>query len=334
MSFKLKRQLSLLWPLVFIFTIVEVNGQFYGGVEDGYGSDGNLPGTMFPQEMYCSGGDADGFFAWGTDLLTLNSQDDYCSGGGSDGYGFVHSGMITINDQFTYCRGGNNDGSSGSGYDGFFFDPVLVFDGGISDGTASGTFDGLFYELSFTLGGNKDGTSATETGVTTVNEQNFYCQAGNGDGYGSYLFSGGFTPWLFCRGGSGDGFKSGISSVEELGLGIWTGYPSNEWTEATNWKLNTVPSTGTSVLIPGGAPYHPVLFESLSVDYYYGGVHECQRLDIYPQAMLTLWEDLIVNGILNVAGTLELHRQSGNSLQVKGNGEVTVKAGGTLRVLE
>lgn len=312
---------------------LDVDGQFYGGEADGSGSERSIPGTMFPQEIYCSGGDADGFQAEGSGLITLNQQDLYCQGGDSDGYSSAFAELLTFNNQLLYCCGGNYDGTSNSLFDGYFFDPLEVYDGGDGDGSTGDTFDGYFYEWLFTSGGTHDGGAGLSSGMTSINEQDFYCAAGSGDGFSSYLFSGHFMPWLYCWGGNGDGFRAASSTLEELGLGIWTGFTSTEWSEPNNWKLNTVPTSTINVLIPGGAPYYPVLLESLSVNDP-AGFYECQRLDIYPQGILILWNGLIVNGILNVSGTLELQRQTGNALQVEDSGEVTVKAAGEVVILE
>jgi len=78
-------------------------------------------------------------------------------------------------------------------------------------------------------------------------------------------------------------------------LGQWTGCTSNDWNTATNWGQNTVPASGTDVVIPSGPGNQPVI-SAASV---------CNNITINSGATLTVsgTNTLTVNGDWTNNGT-------------------------------
>ncbi len=72
--------------------------------------------------------------------------------------------------------------------------------------------------------------------------------------------------------------------------GMWTGNTSTDWTDATNWYNNTVPTASTNVVIPSTAIRMPLAATSVN----------CNNLTISSGATLTTTSA----GTLNIAGTL------------------------------
>jgi hypothetical protein len=286
---------------------------------------------MFPSENFFSGGDADGADIGTSGFVTFNNQSTYCKGGNADGFSYDNSGNITINYQQFYSGGGNYDGSAMNDFNGYFYDPLMVFDGDDGDGWSCGGYDGYVYPLMFTLGGWKDGAAIVSSGMISVNNQYYYCRSSIGDGYSWGLYSGGLMPYIYCRGGNGDGFITTSSGIESLGYGIWTGYINSDWGLAGNWKHNTIPTSSMNVLIPGGAPYHPVLLDPLAI-LTGSGTYFCRRLDIYPGGMLSVHSHLRVNGILNVEGMLNFEESEINIFTILANGKLSILNGGEVNI--
>lgn len=295
-----------------VFTILiaiePVNGQFYGGDHDGFTIAIKDPGSFADQMIYCGGGNADGAQA----LCTF---------------------YVTLNDQASYCLGGSYDGASSCFLSGNFYHPNVFFNGGAHDGWSSIYYDGVMFPKRYCYGGNGDGWDAALTGMSTINQQGFYCSAGEGDGFDHLIFAGNIQPLFYCLGGIGDGFQTDTSGLQMLGYGIWTGAASTLWTMETNWKNNLVPIISTNVLILPGAPFYPRLYNSLSIGSTLG-IFQCNRLDILSGAEMTIRDQLLLNGVMVVSGTLYFEKTSDNNFSIISHGRLIIENAGEITIEE
>ena len=342
--------------LLFILSLVvlRLNGQFYGGENDGFSMFVTEFSTIADQSFYCDGGNQDGFDMFLLSTGSINNQSIYCYGGNNDGFSFSSIVMTVYIDQQFYCSGGNGDGfdlfpvlfspfnsqylyCTGGSQDGFdfydlsgnFYQPEICYNGGNDDGWSSYPLLSEMFARDYCFGGNYDGFDMHLTGMVNINPQGFYCSGGNDDGFDGFVFTSNIQPLIYCLGGNNDGFHFDTTGVQALGYGIWNGGSSNLWTMAANWRNNTVPDSSIRVTIPAGTPFYPLLHQHLSIGSN-EGTYQCRRMDILNGGQLITNNNLTVDGLLIVGGTLTFYHRFNNLLQINQNGTLVIKPGGAL----
>jgi hypothetical protein len=96
------------------------------------------------------------------------------------------------------------------------------------------------------------------------------------------------------------------------GEGLWLGKYSSDWNQSANWFTEKIPTAATSLVIPGGTPFYPILQSN--------GI--CDSLQILTGAQLTISGELtlfgnlqtIVHAINAPKGTIRLQGKSTQSL--------------------
>jgi hypothetical protein len=302
----LRSEFKYLFILCLFGFINPIQGQFIGGIRDGFGD-------------HSSG------------LFGMQQQPVYCSGGNGDGHHLFTSGLVTLNSQALYCKGGLQDGISSSSFSGFLYRVTYCFIGGIKDGWSLSVFQGSMYSLNYFLGGQDDGSNSGSSELLTINIQDFYCTSGPADGFSRGYRSGNMQAWNYCLGGTRDGYHAGESGILDLGYGIWTGAHSNAWNHPLNWKHNTIPSVDMNAFIPSGTSYYPLLMGSLSINSSQG-TNQCKRLDIDTGGQITIRNQLTVNGPLKVSGLLHYLKTTDSNFTILPGGSVTVNTGGVISI--
>ena len=96
------------------------------------------------------------------------------------------------------------------------------------------------------------------------------------------------------------------------GEGLWLGKYSSDWNQSANWCTEKIPTAATSLVIPGGTPFYPILQSN--------GI--CDSLQILTGAQLTISGELTLFGNLQTSvqainapkGTIRLQGKSTQSL--------------------
>jgi hypothetical protein len=239
----------------------------------------------------------------------MNAQDFYCGGGVGDGLA-LRELLRPMNAQDFYCGGG------------------------VGDGQALHDLHRPLNDQGFYCGGGEGDGLALRELLRPMNAQEFYCGGGVGDGLAlRELLRPMNTQDFYCGGGSGDGFVHYNSSMLYLGLGIWTGLTNRDWNNQTNWKHSLIPGELSTATIPEDCPNYPVLNTTFSIKSQFGEI-KCGRLDVLAGANFTSRHPVEIAGELNINGTYQHIDPDTNTFTVIEPGQVLVKSGGQLKILQ
>ena len=154
------------------------------------------------------------------------------------------------------------------------------------------------------------GTDAISS-VTLTNSNTSTTSSPSTDAIGSYSIIP--SAAVFSTGSSSNyniTYTNGTLTVNAGAAGTWVGVTSTNFSTASNWANNTVPTTGATVTVPSGTTYAPVLTASISL----GG------LTINSGATFGLGgQTLTVTGAVTSSATATITGSSTSNLTVAGS---------------